>query len=138
MIAAVAIEPQVVALPDGLEIIIDNQALCFACQTLASGGRLRTSTAHYPTYRRLERANTNIGRPGFFNFRWVPSCIKDGDGHEEMVPADDSRRNEEADDLATRGQVPHRPPQSIVEGAPLRVQLIEALRVVLVTMHIIG
>jgi hypothetical protein len=68
VLAAEAIELQADAFPDGVEFVIDNQAVCFACGTLASGGKLRTSTAHYPTYRRLERVITKIGRPGFCRF----------------------------------------------------------------------
>ncbi len=117
-LAAETIELQVDAFPAGLEFIIDNQAVCFACQTLASGSKLRTSTAYYPTDRHLERVITNIGMPGFFNFRWVPSRTKEGDGHDEdMVSADDRHLNDGADDLATRGEVLNRPPQPIAEGA---------------------
>ncbi len=101
-----AMELQVDPFPDGVEFIIDNQAVCFACQTLVSGEKLRTSTAHYPTYRRLERVITNFGRPGFLSCRWVPSRTKESDGHdEEMVSADDRHLNAGADDLATRGRV---------------------------------
>ncbi len=35
---------------------------------LASGGKLRTSTAHSPTHRHLDRVINNIGRPVFLLF----------------------------------------------------------------------
>ncbi len=69
VLAAEAIEVQSEAFPNGVEFIIDNQAVCFACQTLAAGGKLRESTAHYPTYRWLERVIANMGKRFFsFNF----------------------------------------------------------------------
>ncbi len=78
--------------------------------------------AHYHTYRRLERVINNIGRPGYFSFRWVPSHTEDGDGHdEEELSADDRHLNEGADDLASNGKVLSRPPQALVEGVRLRV-----------------
>ncbi len=57
VLAAEAIEVRAEAFRNGVEFIIDNQAVCFACQTLATGGKLRTSTAHYPTYRRLKESS---------------------------------------------------------------------------------
>ncbi len=53
VLAAEAIEAQAEMFPNGVESIIDNQVVCFACQALASGVKLRPSTAHYPAYRRL-------------------------------------------------------------------------------------
>ena len=48
VLAAEAVEAQAQLFPNGVEIVIDNQA----CQALASGNKIRPSTAHYPTYRR--------------------------------------------------------------------------------------
>ncbi len=46
VLAAKAFEIQVEAFRIGVEFIIDNQAFCFACQTLANVGKIRASTAH--------------------------------------------------------------------------------------------
>ncbi len=85
VLAAEAIELQVGAFPHGVELILDNQAVCFACQTLACSGKLRTSTAHYPTYRPFSRDIRKSGRPVLFGFRWISSNTKEGDGHDEEV-----------------------------------------------------
>ncbi len=91
--------------------IIGNQFVCFSCQALASGSNLRTSTAHYPTFRRLQRVIRDIGVRDFFSFRWIPSHTKEGDGHvEELVSGDDRHLNEGADPLASRGKEVNRPP----------------------------
>ncbi len=137
VLAAEALQEQVELFPQGIEFIIDNQFVCFACQALATGGTLRTSTAHYPTFRRLQRVIRDIGVRDFFAFRWVPSHTKEGDGHdEELISADDRHLNEGADALASRGKELNRPPQSLIDGVRLRVKLTEALQTMLVTIHI--
>ncbi len=94
-------------LPNGVEIVIDNQAVCFACQA-ACGSKMRPSAAH----RRLERAFRGLERSAFFSFRGIPIHATERDGHEEELLTEDARRlNEGADTLASRGKVMNRPQQ---------------------------
>ena len=137
VLAAEALQGQADLFPKGVEFLIDNQFVCFACQALASGSTLRPSTAHYPTFRRLQRVIQDIGGD-FFAFRWMPSHTKPGDGHdEELVSSDDRHLNEGADALASRGKAVNRPPQHVIEGARLRVLLTESLQSMLVSIHIL-
>ena len=132
VLAAEALQGQADLFPTGVELLF----VCFACQALASGGIIRPSTAHYPTFRRLQRVINDLGG-NFFAFRWMPSHTKPGDGHdEELVSPDDRHLNEGADALASRGKEIIRPPQHVIEGAKLRVLLTEALQGMLVTIHI--
>ncbi len=55
VLALEAMQGQANLFPNGVQMIIDNQFVCFACQALASGINLCPSTAHYPTFRRLQR-----------------------------------------------------------------------------------
>ncbi len=66
VLVAEAVQGQADLFPKGVEIIIDNQFACFACQALASGSRLRPATAHYPTFRRLQRVIRDMDKKDFF------------------------------------------------------------------------
>ncbi len=77
VLAAEAVEIDVDAFPNAVEFSFDNLAVCDACRAIASGVPIKATMAHYPWYRRFARVLSNIDRPGFFLFQWVPSHIRD-------------------------------------------------------------
>ena len=137
VILAEAVELQIDLFPSGVEVFIDNEAVCMTAQKIAVGQPVRPSLAHRSWWRRLEEVVERLKpRREVFRFTWTPSHRSQQDVNEGVLTPAMKHLNEGADSLASIAKRMNAPPGDIIECALRRTEVMNLLQRMLVSIHL--
>jgi ribonuclease HI len=138
--ATLAIEgavDQPLAFTDGIEIIIDNKAVCDSCRLIAGGQTPRPTLAHIVWYRRVAKAVSLLAADNrCVRFTWVPSHTTSEDVIAGKITHVQRLLNVGADKLASIGKAANAPPIDVVNAASRRKAVVTELQTMLVEIHL--
>ena len=139
--ATLAIEAaldQPLAFDKGIEIVIDNKAVCDTCCSIAEGKDPRPTLAHVVWYRRVRTAVALLHSSNrAVRFTWVPSHTTPADVASGRITHVQRLLNVGADRLASIGKSNNAPPIDVVNAASRRKKVVDELQSMLVKIHML-
>jgi hypothetical protein len=120
--------------PGGVQILIDNQAVCDGAASLVRGSKPKPTVAHLWWWRRLEVAILTL-TPNFFLFTWIPSHCTKKDVADGKISEMHRHLNAGADALATLGKAEHSLTENVVLACQARRDISRVLHLMLITIH---
>jgi hypothetical protein len=134
---AEAVLQQIHLFPNGVEVFIDNEAVCDMAVLVTGGQPFRPSAAHAYWWKRLRAVVVSLlPRKKVIKCTWVPSHLGQQDVDAGRITARQLHLNSGADALATTARDANSPPMAVCVDLERRMELVRALQHMLIAIHI--